>query len=84
MLIGAMNHPREPVLSEIRWMAALGLDFIDLTLGPPAAASWRATMSEMPQPTSLTITGAPRDEQIISMRCKRPLKFRSPSGCNAS
>jgi sugar phosphate isomerase/epimerase len=37
MLIGAMNHPRHDVLGEIRWMAEMGLDFIDLTLEPPAA-----------------------------------------------
>jgi sugar phosphate isomerase/epimerase len=42
MLIGAMNHPRHDVFDEIEWMAAMGLDFIDLTLEPPAAASWRA------------------------------------------
>ena len=41
MLIGAMNHPAEDVLSEIRWMAELGLEFIDLTLEPPVAAAWR-------------------------------------------
>ncbi len=41
MLIGAMNHPAAPVLDEIAWIAELGLDFIDLTLEPPAAASWR-------------------------------------------
>ena len=41
MLIGAMNHPDLPVLDEIEWIAASGLDFIDLTLEPPAAASWR-------------------------------------------
>ena len=40
MLIGAMNHPAHSVVEEIEWMAALGLDFIDLTLEPPAAASW--------------------------------------------
>ncbi len=40
MLIGAMNHPAEDVVSEITWMAELGLDFIDLTLEPPQAASW--------------------------------------------
>ena len=40
MLIGAMNHPAHDVLAEIEWMSALGLDFIDLTLEPPAAASW--------------------------------------------
>ncbi len=41
MLIGAMNHPASDVVEEIEWMAAMGLDFLDLTLEPPAAASWR-------------------------------------------
>jgi sugar phosphate isomerase/epimerase len=41
MLIGAMNHPARDVLEEIEWMAAMRLDFLDLTLEPPAAASWR-------------------------------------------
>jgi sugar phosphate isomerase/epimerase len=41
MLVGAMNHPaRDPVL-EIEWMAAMDLDFIDLTLEPPVAACHR-------------------------------------------
>jgi sugar phosphate isomerase/epimerase len=40
MLIGTMNHPERPILDEISWMASLGMDFIDLTLEPPAAASW--------------------------------------------
>jgi hypothetical protein len=39
MLIGTMNHPARDVLDEIEWMAAMGLEFIDLTLEPPAAAS---------------------------------------------
>jgi sugar phosphate isomerase/epimerase len=41
MLIGTMNHPARDVLEEIEWMAEAGMDFIDLTLEPPAAASWR-------------------------------------------
>jgi sugar phosphate isomerase/epimerase len=41
MLIGTMNHPRNDVLAEIDWMSAMGLEFIDLTLEPPMAASWR-------------------------------------------
>jgi sugar phosphate isomerase/epimerase len=41
MIIGAMNHPVEDPVSEIRWMAEMGLDFIDLTIEPPASASWR-------------------------------------------
>jgi sugar phosphate isomerase/epimerase len=41
MLIGAMNHPASDVVAEIEWMAAMGLDFLDLTLEPPSAASWR-------------------------------------------
>jgi sugar phosphate isomerase/epimerase len=39
MLIGAMNHPGKPVVKELEWMATLGLDFVDLTLEPPAAAA---------------------------------------------
>jgi len=41
MLIGAMNHPAADVLREIDWIAEMGLGFVDLTLEPPAAASWR-------------------------------------------
>jgi sugar phosphate isomerase/epimerase len=41
MQIGAMNHPGEPLHREVAWMAELGLDFIDLTLEPPAAATWQ-------------------------------------------
>src|SRR5438552_7868680 len=41
MIIGGMNHPKENVVQEIRWMAEMGLDFMDLTFEPPAAATWR-------------------------------------------
>lgn len=47
MKIGAMNHPAADVLSEIRWMAEMGLEFIDLTIEPPAAASWRINPVEI-------------------------------------
>jgi sugar phosphate isomerase/epimerase len=40
MLIGTMNHPERDVLGEIEWMAKAGMEFIDLTLEPPRAASW--------------------------------------------
>jgi sugar phosphate isomerase/epimerase len=36
-----MNNPSEPLETEIAWMGQLGLDFIDLTLEPPAAATWK-------------------------------------------
>ena len=36
-----MNHPAQDVLQEIEWMAAMGLGFVDLTLEPPKAASWK-------------------------------------------
>jgi sugar phosphate isomerase/epimerase len=36
-----MNHPSAPVVEEIESIAALGLEFVDLTLEPPQAASWR-------------------------------------------
>ncbi|HYP12757.1 MAG TPA: sugar phosphate isomerase/epimerase family protein [Bryobacteraceae bacterium] len=41
MLIGAMNHPAHDPVEEIRWMAEMGLEFVDFTIEPPAAASWR-------------------------------------------
>jgi len=41
MRIGAMNHPGAEVTREIAWMAAMGMDFIDLTMEPPCAASWQ-------------------------------------------
>lgn len=41
MQIGAMNHPARDVLQEIEWIAGLDLQFIDLTLEPPKAASWK-------------------------------------------
>jgi sugar phosphate isomerase/epimerase len=41
MMIGAMNHPQRDPVEEMDWMGRLGLDFIDLTLEPPAAASWK-------------------------------------------
>jgi sugar phosphate isomerase/epimerase len=37
MLIGMMNHPARDLISEIRWVAEMGFDFIDLTLEPPSA-----------------------------------------------
>jgi sugar phosphate isomerase/epimerase len=40
MKIGTMNHPERDVVEEIRLHADLGMEFIDLTLEPPAASSW--------------------------------------------
>jgi sugar phosphate isomerase/epimerase len=41
MIIGAMNHPAQDPVEEIRWMADMGLQFIDLTIEPPGAPSWK-------------------------------------------
>lgn len=41
MLIGTMNHPERDVQEEIAWMAEAGMEFLDLTLEPPGAASWQ-------------------------------------------
>lgn len=41
MQVGAMNNPTRDLLGEMRWMAKMGLEFIDLTLEPPAAAPWK-------------------------------------------
>lgn len=47
MQIGAMNNPSEPLDAEIAWMQELHLDFIDLTLEPPLAATWKLKPSEV-------------------------------------
>lgn len=41
MKVGAMNHPRHNPAEEIRRFAAMGFDFIDLTLEPPGAGWWQ-------------------------------------------
>jgi sugar phosphate isomerase/epimerase len=60
MLIGAMNHPQHKVEEEICWMAQMGLDFIDLTLEPPAAAPWQIDLPlvrQTLQQHGLTVVG---------------------------
>jgi sugar phosphate isomerase/epimerase len=47
MLIGAMNHPARNVAEEIKRFAAQGFDFVDLTLEPPAAATWKINVAEV-------------------------------------
>lgn len=47
MKIGAMNHPGEPLTREVAWMSGMKLDFIDLTLEPPAAATWQLRPAEV-------------------------------------
>jgi len=47
MLIGAMNHPAKDPVKEIHWMAELDLDFVDLTLEPPEAASWKVNARQI-------------------------------------
>ncbi|EEF58699.1 sugar phosphate isomerase/epimerase family protein [Pedosphaera parvula] len=46
MLIGTMNHPAKDVIKEIEWIAGMGLEFVDLTLEPPAAALWNVDVEE--------------------------------------
>lgn len=47
MKVGAMNHPRHNPAEEIRRFAAMGLDFIDLTLEPPGAGWWQCDVEEV-------------------------------------
>ena len=47
MLVGAMNNPSRDLFSELRWMAEMGLEFVDLTLEPPAAAPWKVDPKEI-------------------------------------
>ncbi len=41
MLIGTMNHPARDPLAEIAEIAAMGFEFVDLTLEPPLASARR-------------------------------------------
>src|SRR5690349_18885308 len=40
MLIGAMNNPSRGLAEQIHWIGKSGLEFLDLTLEAPGAASW--------------------------------------------
>src|SRR5215208_6875684 len=48
-----MNHPAQDVVHEIEWMADMGLGFIDLTLEPPRAASWKVDRKAIGQALAL-------------------------------
>src|SRR5512135_33050 len=45
MLIGTMNHPGRDVVEEIAAIGAMGFEFVDLTLEPPAATARRVDAS---------------------------------------
>jgi len=45
MLIGAMNNPATNLVDQIHWIGKSGLEFLDLTLEPPGAASWNIDLS---------------------------------------
>src|SRR6266545_4782161 len=45
MLIGAMNNPALDLLEQIHWIGRSELEFLDLTLEAPGAASWRIDTS---------------------------------------
>jgi sugar phosphate isomerase/epimerase len=47
-----MNHPARDLLQQIEWVASLGFGFIDLTLEPPMAASWRVDRGAVRQALS--------------------------------
>ena len=47
MLIGSRNHPASDVAHAFGWMAELGLDYSDLTLEPPMAASWQVDAKQI-------------------------------------
>jgi sugar phosphate isomerase/epimerase len=60
MQIGTMNHPGHDLLKEIRWIASMELDFIDLTLEPPLADARRLDVSaarSLLQDTGLQVVG---------------------------
>jgi len=58
MQIGAMNNPRRNLLEEIRWIAANGFDYVELTADAPGAAlertDWRAVAAALHEARSGT------------------------------
>lgn len=84
MLIGAMNHPARNIFQEIEWMAKLQLDFIDLTLEPPEAASWKIDPQAVGQAiraAGLQVVGhtafyLPMASAIEEIRCAAVCEFR--------
>jgi sugar phosphate isomerase/epimerase len=77
MLIGTMNHPGNDVISEIRWMAEMGFEFLDLTIEPPKADVRRLdlrTIKEVLGQTHFEIVGhtayyLPISSPFESLRC---------------
>ncbi len=57
MIIGAMNNPARDPVAEIRGFARLGLEFVDLTLEPPRAATWTVDLDAIA--AALADTGLP-------------------------
>lgn len=55
-----MNHPARPLAEQIDWIAENGFDFLDLTLEPPEAASWKVDapgIREMLRERNLRVVG---------------------------
>ncbi len=84
MLIGTMNHPGHDVVEEIRWMADMGVEFIDMTLEPPAAGSWQvrpdAIRAELER-RRMKVVGhtafyLPMASAIEEIRCAAVAEFR--------
>ena len=84
MLIGAMNHPARPLGGQIEWLADNGFDFIDLTLEPPEAASWKIdtpAIKRLLERTKLRVVGhtapfLPVASPVEELRQAALLEFR--------
>ena len=57
MIIGAMNNPARDPVEEIHGFARLGMEFVDLTLEPPRAATWQVDVAAIG--VALAETGLP-------------------------
>jgi sugar phosphate isomerase/epimerase len=84
VLIGAMNHPAFPFLDQIESISAAGMDFVDLTLEPPEAASWRIdpkAIREALDKRKLAVVGhtafyLPMASAIEELRCAAVCELR--------
>jgi sugar phosphate isomerase/epimerase len=80
-----MNHPAEEVTAEIRWIADMGLEFIDLTLEPPLASASRIDIDAVRRAISdhnLEVVGhtayyLPLASPFESVRCAAVAELRN-------
>ena len=87
MLIGAMNNPGRPLAEQIQWLGKMDFDFLDLTLEPPHAASWKIdapALKRLLADSNLRVVGHTAPFLPLPALWKNSDKQRSPNFAAAS